>query len=353
MLPSSPKYIMISRILGLIPFYIAKLLFRKVNLVSLHGFEELNYIENNLDIAYHSFIIRHSTWERSFQRIIILLFDKNEDHPSYIIKVSSANNQHLKMEFESLTAIAKLNLKQNISAPIDFVETKKYSILIEKALKGNPLNILGSNLLSSSKRKKLYEDGLVFVTDYCKSLPVGPQIDDVLFNEYFIEPISFAKKNDFLNDFTKRIDKQALILESIKFDLRSTICHGDLWGGSILVDKKGNKSIIDWEFFRQEAVPIWDYFMYMIRPGFIFNPRKSSIKQEFENFLTYSNPVNFDLLKQLAVKFNIKYEYIDALFVSYLLYLGQKRGPIWYDLVVLYWESNFNWEMKEEMVEHS
>ncbi|MBA7702730.1 hypothetical protein ES703_111500 [subsurface metagenome] len=106
-----------------------------------------------------------------------------------------------------------------------------------------------------------------------------------------------------------------------------TGCHGDFWGGSILVDE-GKIKVIDWEFFRMSHLPLYDLFALAIHPRFSFGKiYGSTLFYEFKDCF-YKNWF-IDLLKvtinRLSQKLNLDASILKLLFIMVLIQLSNER----------------------------
>ena len=114
--------------------------------------------------------------------------------------------------------------------------------------------------------------------------------------------------------------------------------HGDLWGGSILFG--GDKiSIIDWEFFAERGVPLWDFFSIAFHAGESFYKDSSDFLNYFTD-IQISEKVDNSLLN-LADNCRLDKNSIPFLFQSYLLFNIQKRDTdtehYWQECLEYYW----------------
>jgi len=96
----------------------------------------------------------------------------------------------------------------------------------------------------------------------------------------------------------KWIDQYQYYLETL--EINKTPEHGDFWHGNILVDPITHKMwVIDWEYFREEGNPLYDFIFLLI------NGMKLSSKtiEEFESNLHGSGKFS-PILKELKNKIN-------------------------------------------------
>jgi hypothetical protein len=109
--------------------------------------------------------------------------------------------------------------------------------------------------------------------------------------------------------------------------------HGDFWLGSILYNS-GKVGFIDWEFFSERGVPLWDYFSLIFHIGIRIN--------YFTDSEIYNNVDAH--LSELAVRCQLDKIYIPTLFGCFLLLNMHTRDTptekYWQTLLEYYWTTS-------------
>ncbi len=293
------------------------------------------------------FIIRQSAWQREGNKFVIILFIDHDKSPFIIAKAGKLNNKKaIELEFNN-TKIAYSNLANEdafiIPEPVLFIATHKIGVYFERVAAGIPINCYLKLLFRVSKKADLY----IYALDICKGLLLQLDRERQLLTSrdyeiYFHNPIDHLKNTALGRKYPARLitlKEQANIIQ--KERLYSVWMHGDLWGGSILYNGK-NIWVIDWEFFTQKGVPLWDFFSFAFHIGETIHSGHN-ISSDFMNYFTHLNISHKidSLLMYLANSLQVGEKYIPFLFQLYLMHNIQHRDTDterhWENCLEYYW----------------
>jgi len=291
-----------------------------------------------------TFLIRKTTWQRRSDKFIILLFVNDGKEPFAVAKAGSATHKNsIEFEFKKTKMVYDNLSKDNlftIPEPLAFHNFNESVIYFERTVNGLPIN----NYLKLISEKKIKLDLYLGILKRCENilLRLNSQkklLDRVDFKDYLYEPIEVFRRTESGKRYALKLDDLMSYADNILKDkLNAVRMHGDLWGGSILL--RGDKiSIIDWEFFTDRGLPLWDFFSIAFHPGEAFNKDSS----DFLNYYTelrISKEVDNSLLN-LADNYQLDKSCIPFLFQTYLLYNIQKRDTdtehYWQECLEYYW----------------
>jgi len=336
----------IIRFLGKI-FLIDKLL-----LLFGHKTDELDNsikpVFSSLKLANQKIIIRRTTWQRENDKFTVFIFNGSFEKPGSIAKcLSHQFSKSLETEFKNMKKVSRYfeNTELSIPQPIKFFKSKTHAIYFEEFCNGIALNDLANRELSPGRRLNFYSQGLDSVDKLMsKFIEHKTGMPSEVYEKYVEDSlINFEKSSELVKHYPHRFNQLKDAAIKIKHkNLASTPMHGDLWGGSILMNGK-QATVIDWEFFQEKGMPFWDFFMFLIHPGFVFKSKNKGLCSEFQAFLDHnkgSNKTN-QILQNHAAKLNINNEDIEFLFQTFLIYNCLTRDNAternWEKCLTYYW----------------
>jgi hypothetical protein len=293
---------------------------------------------NNSEI---SFIIRKTAWQRKSDKYVILLFLIGAKEPFAVVKAGSAAHIiSLEAEFRSaLTVYNKFGKDKSFTVPepLSFNAVDGSVVYFERPVSGLPVN--NYLKLITDNKKKLY--AYLGILERCKDILLkfnfhGEQLN---FDEYFYLPIEDFKKTERGKRYPMELNALINYCDTkLMNKLQAVWMHGDLWGGSVLYGEE-RINIIDWEFFTEKGVPLWDFFSIAFHAGESFHKDSPDFQAYFEN-ICFAERVD-DLLLKLADNYKIDKGSISFLFQSFLLYNIFKRDTdtehYWLECLEYYW----------------
>lgn len=289
------------------------------------------------------FVIRKTSWQRRSDKFIIIFFLNGGKEPFAVVKCGSAGHK-LPIEFEfkqTMTVYDKFSKSKlfEIPEPLAFHAFNKSVMYFERPVNGLPLNNY-LKLITGRKKRDLY----LGILERCKNFLVKldtqeEPLDSLDFKTYFNEPIEDFRRSESGKRYSLKLDNLMTYAgRMLKDKLNAVWMHGDLWGGSILFGG-GKISIIDWEFFTERGVPLWDFFSIAFHAGESFNKDASDFLNYFADIQISEKVDNF--LLNLADKYNLDKSAIPFLFQTHLLYNIQKRDTdtehYWQECLEYYW----------------
>jgi hypothetical protein len=285
-----------------------------------------------------SFIIRNSKWHRINDKFVVIFFSGNDSKPFTIAKVgyTTSDNSIIK-EYKHLKLVHhtfKNNDQLLIPEPIALHSSHKTITYFERVIDGIPFN----DYQKLSVRKKKFHDLHIDILAKCKNMLIALHLQNNVmtqneFSKYFYEPIDSLNNKQFEEIYQSKLSQlQNEIHDLEKVPLPSVWMHGDFWLGSILYNSE-KVGFIDWEFFSERGVPLWDYFSLIFHIG---------IRIDYFTDTELSRIVDTYLL-DLAEYCQIEAVHIQTLFQSFLLYNMHTRDTsaetYWQKSLERYWNA--------------
>ena len=290
-----------------------------------------------------TFIIRKTSWQRRSDKFIILLFLNGGREPFAVVKGGSASHKMpIEFEFKNTKAVYDKFSKDKlfvVPEPLAFHNFNGSVMYFERPVSGLPINNY-LKLITGKKKRDLY----LVILEICENILGEFNSQEELLNssefmDYFYNPIEVFRRSESGKRYSLRLDNLMKYADRmLKDKLNAVWMHGDLWGGSILFG--GDKiSIIDWEFFTERGVPLWDFFSIDFHAGESFNKDSSDFLNYFAD-IQISEKVD-NLLLNLADNYKLDKSFIPFLFQTYLLYNIKKRDTdtehYWQECLEYYW----------------
>jgi len=285
-----------------------------------------------------SIIQRSSTWLGAGGKVVFLLFRRGDRIPFAVAKiVRDERYKHtLQKEFDHLSYVwknASAGFRRSIPQPILLECVGGRTVYMERALKGKLFpQVIKQNWgiwkkKSTAKILEKVEDWLVQFYSEMSWERRSLSEQDVC--AYFMDPMEAFSRGfpltsselKFLNKLQKKTEN--LVGQSIPFLPQ----HGDFWGGSILLDG-GEIRVIDWEFFKKRDLPLLDWFMIMVHPGFsVAKQGVQSLLSEFgycfkQNLCSDSLK---DISRALCDRISLNWDFLCVLFPMFLITLASTR----------------------------
>ena len=283
-----------------------------------------------------NFIIRKSKWHRINDKYVILFFKYHDKKPFTVAKVGYLTNEEsIQKEYNNMKTVFdkfKENKLALIPEPIALYTSGNIITYFEKVIDGIPFNDYQKLITEKRRKQDLHND----ILEKCKNFLVDLHLQKQIFtpedfSKYFYEPIDNLSKTNLGEKYKSvliELENQVRKIEKTK--LYSVWMHGDFWDGSILYNN-GNIGFIDWEFFSERGVPLWDYFSLVFHIG---------INIHYFTSYEISRKVDYHLL-DLAKHCQIDKKYISTLFQGFLLFNVQMRDTdtekYWQTLLEYYW----------------
>ena len=308
---------------------------------------ELKYfILKNWDKCFHgpmkpkeiAILQRTSTWLDEKGKVVFLIFGDDDSAPFLIAKIvrNERYNESIKKEFENLSYMwnqAADDFRTTLPKPIELATIADKLVYFEEAVPGRSLPLLWASSPFWVRRKAishLMQRLGEWLWDFYSNIGIQEKkltAEDVqtLFlvslRTYEAKHMLDSVEKEFLSKF------EDLTGSLVGTTLPLTGCHGDFWGGSILVEK-GKIKVIDWEFFRMPRLPLYDLFTLAIHPGFSFGKiYGSTLFYEFKG--CFHRNWYIDLLKvtvnRLSQKLNLDVSILKLLFIMVLIQLSNER----------------------------
>ncbi|MBA7490130.1 hypothetical protein ES702_00665 [subsurface metagenome] len=285
-----------------------------------------------------SFLQRSSTWLGESGKIVFLIFRDDDSAPFLIAKIvrNEGYNESVKKEFENLSYIQNQvsdDFRTTLPRPIKLATVADKLVYFEEAIPGRSLPFLWARSPFWAKRRvisQLMEKLSDWLWDFYSNIGIQEKkltIEDI--QMMFLVPLRTYEAKHILDsvekEFLSKFEDSAGSLVGITLPL--TGCHGDFWGGSILVGE-GKVKVIDWEFFRMPRLPLYDLFTLAIHPGFSFGKVcGSTLFYEFKscfrkNWFTDLSKVTINRLSQ---RLNLNTSILKLLFIMVLIQLSNER----------------------------
>jgi len=105
-----------------------------------------------------------------------------------------------------------------------------------------------------------------------------------------------------LDDGIRSRTKQrlALLLESLsKVNIPKNSEHGDFFAGNVLISDDGKTYVIDWEFYREDGEPLFDFVFFILNNAIARGPVFSSLRDSFCGRGKYA-PILKDVVPRFA-----------------------------------------------------
>ena len=308
---------------------------------------ELKYfILKNWDKCFHgplklkeiAILQRTSTWLDEKGKVVFLIFGDDDSAPFLIAKIvrNERYNESIRKEFENLSYVwnqASDDLRTNLPKPLKLVTIAGKLVYFEEAVPGRSLPFLWASLPFWAKRRVIsqsMEKLSDWLWNFYSSIGIQQKqltVEDV--KRLFLVPLCTYEHKHILGsvekEFLSKFEDSTASLVGTTLPL--TGCHGDFWGGSILVDE-GKTKVIDWEFFRMPRLPLYDLFTLAIHPGFSFGKvYRSTLFYEFKG--CFHKNWFIDLLKvtmnRLSQRLNLDASILKLLFIMVLIQSSNER----------------------------
>jgi hypothetical protein len=308
------------------------------NLIKFIKGHNSNFLLPSKEYTDISFIIRKSKWHRLNDKFVVIFFNNSDKKPFTIAKVISISNEvSIEKEYNSLKLVHD-TFKDNhvlIPEPIALYTSDKTITYFEGVIDGIPFNDYQKLFISRKGIRNLH----IQILEKCKKVLANLHLQkDILtqdeFFEYFHEPINNLNKTQFEKTYHSKLSELKEEIRALeKVPLPSVWMHGDFWLGSILYNS-GKVGFIDWEFFSERGVPLWDYFSLIFHIGIRIN--------YFTDSEIYNNVDAH--LSELAVRCQLDKIYIPTLFGCFLLFNMHTRDTptekYWQTLLEYYWNTS-------------
>lgn len=308
---------------------------------------ELRYfILKNWDSFFHksikpkeiAILQRASTWLDEKGKVVFLIFKDDDLAPFLIAKIvrNEGYNESVKKEFENLSYIQNQvsdDFRTTLPKPIKLATVADKLVYFEEAIPGRSLPFLWARSPFWAKRRvisQLMEKLSDWLWDFYSNIGIQEKkltIEDI--QMMFLVPLRTYEAKHILDS----VEKEFLLkFESSTGNLVGTIlpltgCHGDFWGGSILVGE-GKIKVIDWEFFRMFHLPLYDLFSLAIHPGFSFGKvYGSTLFYEFKSCFRRNWFIDLSkvTINRLSQRLNLNTSILKLLFIMVLIQLSNER----------------------------
>lgn len=290
-----------------------------------------------------TFLIRRSSWQRRSDKFVLMLFLNFGKEPLAVVKGGSASHKiALEFEFKMTKKVYDKFSKDKlfvIPEPLAFHTFKNSVMYFERPVRGLPVNNY-LKLITGKKKRDLY----LGILERCENILLEfdsqeESLNSLDFNVYFYGPIEVFRRTESGKRYALKLDNLMSYADNIlKNKLNALWMHGDLWGGSIMFggDRIG---IIDWEFFVEKGVPLWDFFSIAFHAGESFYKDSSDFLNYFAD-IQISEKVD-NLLLNLADNYKLDKRSIPFLFQTYMLFNIQHRDTdtehYWKECLEYYW----------------
>ncbi len=304
----------------------------------------LSFIKNNRKIFLPNteyvkditFIIRTSKWQRATDKFVIIFFCNSNKQPFVVAKIGSLENPDaVRREFTNCQKVYNYFRETNtafIPEPLTLLNTDKTITYFERILGGIPFNDYLKTIFRKNTKHNLY----IQVSKKCKDFLINlhRQNQDLTsedFYKYFYEPLDYFKKTILGQKHPSRLHKLKEQVDDMQNrGLHSVWMHGDFWTGSILYNGE-NIGVIDWEFFSERGVPLWDFFSLVFHIGGEVNYfTDNRLSAEVDNCITD--------LSNIA---KINTDHIRFIFQSFLIFNVKNRDTVnekyWQNFLEYYW----------------
>ena len=146
-------------------------------------------------------------------------------------------------------------------------------------------------MLEKKSKGRIIELTVIEVSQWLDEFNNALGAKKILINSDFVE-------NKFIRLLSDFKSKNVLEREELRFlarlgDIAGSIVgmsvllppmHGDLWGGSLLWGLDKRLHVIDWEFFKAQGLPLYDFLYFAVHPGFtIHTKNENGLFGEFMN----------------------------------------------------------------------
>jgi len=307
-----------------------------------------------INLNNNNIIIRLTTWHRKNDKFTLFIFNGKQQTPHAIAKCLPNQFSHsLENEFANMKKITGYfkNTEISVPHPIKLIKSGTHSIYLELFCEGIALNDLANREFSPNQRLTLYEQGLNFVDNLIQKFAMfKSKMHQEIFELYIESSLeNFEKTNRLVELYLHRFNKlKDTTVKMNNKNIASIPMHGDLWGGSILMN--GNEAaVIDWEFFQDAGMPLWDLFMFFIHPGFVLKGHNKGLFSEFRTFSRHKNVLNKmnHILNKRGAELDLEIEDIEFLFQIFLIYNCLTRDNSteknWETCLNNYWASEPLW----------
>ena len=281
-----------------------------------------------------SFIRRGSTWLGDAGKVVYIIFRRGERYPSLIAKtvMSSEHGKTTLNEAQNIMTIwnsASAKLRESLPRPLDVIEVNGLPVYFEEATPGVALPEKVMLCWGKKKKKKIVSETIdklaTWLNEFQKGLnPCKDLIDSNVVEEQILRPLEqFSVEHD-LNareqHFIEKLRENAGLLEDFNIPLQ--LAHGDLWGGSLLLEIDGAMRVIDWEFFEPQGFPLYDFLYFAVHPGFTIHSKgENGLFGEFMNLFhdNYFSELICEHLKTLAKAAGVESSEVIELLIAMLL----------------------------------
>lgn len=301
-------------------------------------------------------IIRQTTWGRVNDKYVIFLLQTPNGIPKTILKCVTISHAHLlEVEYTKMQMLHKYSFSSiSLPTPLSFIKTDKNSFYFEEFVHGIPLNDLANRTISKEKRIDIYFQGAKIACNTMAELAEKKsRMCDEDFRHFFEMPIAkLVHKGKMARMYPEKVAALIKDLQALReAECFSIPMHGDLWGGSILVSEE-RTTVIDWEFFREEGVPFWDMFMYLVHPGFALNSHKRGLLDEFCSFcgnVSINNRIRKIIQDfETILNLDLRDHDMEFLFQAFLIFQAVTRDSEdtndWENCLGVYWNNTPLWK---------
>jgi len=227
-----------------------------------------------------SFIQRGSTWLRGNAKTVFILFRCGDRFPFAVAKIvrDERYKDSIEREFQNLNHIresASFGLLATVPRPLLLDQIEGKTVYLETALTGRSLSQILTEEPLFGKRKKvqsLFEKVCHWLKQfYADSHQKKTRFSHREVEKYILDPMDIFSSKFSLNAGEKKtIEKLKTDASQLEGQTLPLVCqHGDFGGGAVLV-RKNDIGVIDWEFFSEQNLPLFDLFKLIIHPGFSY-----------------------------------------------------------------------------------
>lgn len=281
-----------------------------------------------------SVIQRSSTWLHENGKIVFILFRRGDRRPFAVAK--TVRNQHFKnsieREFNNLTFItenANTELKDTFPRPLILDQLNGTTVSFETALTGKSIAQIINNHGRFGKKQKI-SYFFKLVTEWLKHFYLGVDSKNLFWEAHQVEAVVSETVNKFTESLELTSNEKKMIqtitdrIEAMKDQRLPVLCqHGDFGGGAILVERE-SIGVIDWEFFEQQSLPLFDLFKLIIHPGFsLVGSSSYGLMDQFKALfeLEWYSKLALGCCAELCNTFKMNSEIINLLFAIFLIQL--------------------------------
>ena len=242
-----------------------------------------------------SFICRYSTWQDPSGKVVYYVFPRGARRPILIAKTtrSAAHAATIRREAQNaFTAWQRIKtvMPDGMPRPLALEELNGVPVYFETAVPGMTLPERAGRLGSDARKRALLEQALqeafAWLARFTQAMPHEHVVLDAeKIETWFIAPIRQFRPQAaaWPGGAAHLTALEGTVREWAGCTFPLVAAHGDFWGGSLLWGECG-LCVIDWEFFRERALPTADAFMPAAHPGFCVGFRRGgTLLDEFRS----------------------------------------------------------------------